>query len=475
MATQSQASTRPMPASPKVMPPKVIPNVGGLPLIGNTLEMARDPAAFFVRCYRDFGPVYRVNVFGQKRIVIAGPEAGKFMNSKAARLGLRSKEFWQGLVDHHGASKTLTGIDGEDHQKMRAIMREGFSRGAMAGRYHELTDIIDIALERDWADGEVPVVEAFQYMIVHLLGEVMTGNAPLEYVRDIRVNILYILNVLVTKQRPGFMIHMPEFKRASARVDELGLQMVDEFFAHAEAGTLPKNLLGDVMRGHLNDPELIQKRDLKLLLTGPYVAGLDTVANSLAAAVYGILKTPGVLEKVQAEADALFAKDTVTERDVLGLNYIQNCLKEAMRLWPIAVAQMRTTNHDLEFEGFVIPKDETIFIGTSVPHFMEEYFPDPMKFDPDRYDRREHLQPGAYAPFGRGTHSCLGQSLAEVLMGICAARLFHRLDISLESPDYVLKTKTAPTPGPAMSFKIRVDGQRNPAKSLTAEDLGEAA
>ena len=98
-----------------------------------------------------------------------------------------------------------------------------------------------------------------------------------------------------------------------------------------------------------------------------------------------------------------------------------------------------------------------------------------MKFDPDRYDRREHLQPGAYAPFGRGTHSCLGQSLAEVLMGICAARLFHRLDISLESPDYVLKTKTAPTPGPAMSFKIKVDGQRNPAKSLTAEDLGEAA
>ncbi|QJB68758.1 cytochrome P450 [Parasphingorhabdus halotolerans] len=455
--------------------PKPIPTVSGLPLVGNTLEMAKDPAAFFVRCYRDYGPVYRVNVFGQKSYVIAGPEAGKFMNTKAARNGLRSKEFWQGLVDHHGASKTLTGVDGEDHQKMRAIMRDGFSRNAMFGRYHELTDIIDISLARDWNEEAVPVVEAFQYMIVHLLGEVMTGNAPLEYVRDIRVNILYILNVLVTKQRPGFMIHMPEFKRASKRVDELGQSMVDEFFAHAEAGTLPKNLLGDVMRGHLDDPELIQKRDLKLVLTGPYVAGLDTVANTLAAAVYGILKTPGVLEKVQAEADELFARDVVTERDVLGLDYIQSCLKEAMRLWPIAVAQMRTTNHDLEFEGYVVPKDETIFIGTSVPHFMEEFFPDPMKFDPDRVDRREHLKPGAYAPFGRGTHSCLGQSLAEVMMGICIARLFHRMNISLTSPDYVLKTKTAPTPGPAMSFKIKVDGERNPAKSLDAEILGEAA
>ena len=356
MATQAKVAAEPLP----------IPTVKGIPFAGNTFEMAKDPAAFFVRCYRDYGPVYRVNVFGQKRIVIAGPEAGKFMNTKSARLGLRSKEFWQDFVDHHGASKTLTGVDGEDHQKMRAIMRDGFSRGAMAGRYHELTDIIDISIKRDWSDGPVPVVEAFQYMIVHILGEVMTGMAPLEYVRDIRVNILYILNVLVTKQRPGIMMKMPEFKKARARVDELGEKMVNEFFAHAEAGTLPKNLLGDVMRGYLNDPELIQKRDLKLLLTGPYVAGLDTVANTLAAAVYGILKTPGVAAKVQTEADALFSKDVVTERDVLGLDYIQNCLKEAMRLWPIAVAQMRTTNHDMEFEGFVIPKDETIFIGTSV-------------------------------------------------------------------------------------------------------------
>jgi len=465
MATEPQVDTEPKP----------IPRVGGLPVVGNTMEMAKDPAAFFVRCYREYGPVFKVNVFGQKSFVIAGPEAGKFMNSKAARVGLRSKEFWQGLVDHHGASKTLTGVDGEEHQQMRAIMRDGFSRGAMAGRYHEAADIVDQSVVRDWSDGSVPVVEAFQFMIVHLLGEMMTGNAPLKYVRDIRVNILYILNVLVTKQRPGFMMHMPEFKKASKRVDELGEQMVDEFFTHAEAGTLPKNLLGDVMRGHLNDPELIQKRDLKLLLTGPYVAGLDTVANTLAAAVYAILKTPGVLEKVQAEADGLFKKDTVTEKDVLGLNYIQNCLKEAMRLWPIAVAQMRVTNHDMEFEGYVIPKDEKIFIGTSVPHFMDEFFPDAMKFDPDRYDRREHLKPGAYAPFGRGTHSCLGQSLAEVMMGICIARLFHRINISLESPDYVLKTKTAPTPGPAMSFNIKVDGERMPAKSLNAEVIGEAA
>ena len=146
-----------------------------------------------------------------------------------------------------------------------------------------------------------------------------------------------------------------------------------------------------------------------------------------------------------------------------------------MRIWPIAVAQMRTTNHDLEFEGHIIPKDELIFIGTSVPHFMEEYFPDPYKFDPDRFneERREHMKPGVYAPFGRGPHSCLGQNLAEVLMGTLMARLFHRLELSLDPPDYVLKTKTAPTPGPAMSFAVKVVGERHPAKKLIPEVLEE--
>ena len=105
--------------------------------------------------------------------------------------------------------------------------------------------------------------------------------------------------------------------------------MIEEFKAHAEKGTLPKNLLGDVVQAHYDYPDFIQEKDLILMLTGPYVAGLDTVANTIAACTYAILKTPACLEKVQAEADALYAKDTVTEADIRGLDYIQGCLKEA--------------------------------------------------------------------------------------------------------------------------------------------------
>ena len=441
-----------------------IPLVKGQPIVGNALEMAKDPARFFVKCYRAYGPVFRIKLFSRSYAVIAGTEAANFLNTREGRESLRSKEFWQGLVEEYGATRTLTGEDGEMHAQLRMIMRRGFSREAIAGRYGELVTITDRSIARDWKVGSsVPVVTAFQYMVVEQLGDLLTGQAPLEYVTDIRTTIIYILNCLVTRQRPKFFLLNPKYKRAKARVEELGQSMIADFKARHERGDAPDNLIGDIMRAHFETPELMPANDLVLTLTGPDVAGLDTVANTISAMLYCVLKDKEVLRRVTAEADALFAKPELVESDVLKLPAINGAIQEAMRLYPIAVAQMRTANRDFDFQGYRIKANEMLFIGTSVPHFMEEYFPNPEKFDIDRYERprAEHLRPGAYSPFGRGPHACLGKGLAEVQMALTMARLFHRLDMELDPPDYVLKTKTAPTPGPSMKFAIKVKGLRN--------------
>jgi cytochrome P450 len=202
--------------------------------------------------------------------------------------------------------------------------------------------------------------------------------------------------------------------------------------------------------------------DLTLNLIGPYVAGLDTVANTTAAFVYAVLKHPDVLARVQAEADTVFARGPIDEDALRQMPAVRGALMETMRLYPIAVVQMRTATRDFSFAGHPIAAGEMLYIATSVPHFMHEYYPDPDTFDIDRYSkpRGEHLQPGAYSPYGRGPHTCLGKSLADVQMAISMARLFHRLDLSIDPPDYTLVTKTAPTPGPSMRFKVKVNGYR---------------
>ena len=246
---------------------------------------------------------------------------------------------------------------------------------------------------------------------------------------------------------------------------ELGYTMIKEAKArYATTRAEDRNLVDDIMAAHLEAPEKMPESDLVLSLTGPYIAGLDTVANTTSTVVYCVLKHPDVKARVLREVDELFAAGDVDEERLLkNLPALNGAIMEAMRLYPIAVAQMRTANKDFVFEGHQIHEGEMIYVGTSVPHFMEEYWPNATAFDIDRFQkpRAEHLQPGVYSPFGRGPHTCLGKSLAEVQMALSMARVFHKLDLELESTDYVLKTKTAPTPGPAMDFKVRVRGYRH--------------
>lgn len=442
------------------------PRVPGLPLLGNVLGMARDPARFFLDCYRKYGPVCRLSMLGERYVLISGVEAATFLGTREGRECLRSKEFWEGLVNEYGATRILTGSDGEAHKQLRDIMRHGYSKESIKGRYDELVKITDGAFKRDWPIGtEVPVLQAMQYLVVDQLGTILTGAAPLEYVKDIRITILHILNVLVTRQRPRILLKRPIYRKSKARVFELGEKMIAQ--ARARYGKVPedqRNLIDDIYAAHVETPEVMPASDLIVSLTGPYVAGLDTVANTISAVVYSVLKHPEVKARVLAEVDALFAKGPINEETFMKeLPQLNGAIMETMRLYPIAVAQMRTATRDFVFEGHQIHEGEMIYIGTSVPHFMGEYWPEPEKFDIDRYakPRAEHMQPGVYSPYGRGPHTCLGKSLAEVQMAISMARIFHKLDMELESPDYVLKTKTAPTPGPANDFKVRVKGLRH--------------
>src|SRR3546814_2175554 len=74
--------------------------------------------------------------------------------------------------------------------------------------------------------------------------------------------------------------------------------------------------------------------DLIVSLTGPYVAGLDTVANTTAAITYTVLKHPEVLKRVHEEVDALFASGTIDEEDLLKrIPSLQGAIMETMRLY----------------------------------------------------------------------------------------------------------------------------------------------
>lgn len=446
-------------------PAKVPPHIKEWPLLGSLPGMLKDPMQHFLQNYRKYGPVYEMTIMGRKYKVLCGKDAASFMSSREGREALTSKDFWDGLHQEWGATNSLPYLDGKAHDDLRQILRHGYSRESIKGRYNDLAAITDEAIDREWKPGtSVPVLESFQFMIADQLGIMITGSAPREYVADIRMTILYILNCLITKQRPKFMMLSPRYKKAKQRVLELGQKMKEDWQNRTEEPE-NKTLVDHIMEASRDQPNVIPESNLLLQLTAPYVAGLDTVANTLAASVYAILKHPEVKRRVTEEVDAYFDSDEpIVEKGFLKKFPITNAaILETMRMYPIAVALGRSAAEDFEIAGYQINKGDLLYMANPTSHYQEEYFPDPYKFDLDRHlaPRHEFKQPGVFSPFGRGPHTCLGKTLAEIQLVITIARLFYNLDMELPSPNYELKTKTAPTPGPSMSFNIKVKGRRH--------------
>jgi cytochrome P450 len=454
------------------------PVVGGLGGLGNAVALMRDPAAFFVDAYRRHGPVFRMRALGRGGIVLAGPEAAIFLNSRVGRDSLTSRPFWQGMVEEFGATEVVNGAEGERHHRLRGLMRDGFSRQAMRGRYADLVAGTDAALDRRCTvGGWTSVLELAQQIAAEQIGRLMIGSAPVAHVEDIRVAMLVVLNVLVARVRPRSQLRSRRYLEARRGVDALIDDIVRDFRARETGGCPLDSATAAVLRANRDTPELMPDSNVTLTLLGPFIAGIDSMANSLAACIYGILKHPEALRRVRDEADALFADDGIDEGGIRQAPAINGAMLEGMRLWPNAVAQVRTTTRDFAFAGYRIPAGERVYFGTTVPHYMAEFFPEPYRFDVDRYarPRAEHLQKGAYSPFGRGPHSCLGQGMAEGLMALGIARIFHRYDLALPSPDYVLKMRATPSPGPAPSFVASVRGERHPARRVTERMAAEAA
>ena len=436
-----------------------VPIARGLPLVGNALSMARDIRDFLTAQYLALGPVFRVRMLHRRFTVLAGVEANRFMIRDGIR-HLRTFEFWAGFNARFGAGRSLVSSDGPEHAALRRMMRRGYSRQYATDRVAALVDVA----RREIADWplETPhaVREALQRIATDQVGTLVGGVSPLPYFDD----VVYFFRALVGNQViPNPAIWSRRFRRAAKRVHELYLKVMAEHTGdkrrrNAEDG----DLIDDFLDVHESDPQFLPEADLKIAALGPFVAALDTVPSTCSFMLYALLKHPQVLAQVQSEADGLFADGGPMLEGLRELDATHRTAMETMRMYPVAPLLFRTVTNTFELGGYRIPAGEDVIIATTVPHYLPEYFPEPERFDIDRYtpERAEHRRPEVYAPFGLGAHRCLGNGFAEVQIAVTMATLLHEVELALAPADYTLKTTQVPLPSPDKSFKVRVVRRR---------------
>lgn len=157
----------------------------GLPLIGSTFAVARDPRAFFVQEYLRSGPVFRVRTVGRDFVAIAGQDAYLFV-SRAERMHLHTSDMWDPLCGEFGASRFVLNMNGKDHVRMRRETREGVSRQLIESQIPKAVEVI----RRHVAEMPLNTPLAGLPPILSLAGEttsaIVAGASTGDYVADVR-------------------------------------------------------------------------------------------------------------------------------------------------------------------------------------------------------------------------------------------------------------------------------------------------
>jgi cytochrome P450 len=203
-------------------------------------------------------------------------------------------------------------------------------------------------------------------------------------------------------------------------------RIVDRAAAHAgERDDLVARLLEaeDPQTGGRLDRREILEQALVFLL-----AGYDTTSTALAFTLHELGTRPDLQDEVRAEVAEVVGDRQPTPEDAAALDLTRRCLLEGMRLHPPAYITGRSATVDTTIAGFRIPAGTVTLAVFGELHRNERLWPDPDRFDPDRFlpevaADRDHY---AYLPFGGGPRSCIGEHFAMLEATLALAVLLRR-------------------------------------------------
>uniref|UniRef100_A0A182YDR9 Uncharacterized protein n=1 Tax=Anopheles stephensi TaxID=30069 RepID=A0A182YDR9_ANOST len=145
--------------------------------------------------------------------------------------------------------------------------------------------------------------------------------------------------------------------------------------------------------------------------------GHDTTTAGISWVLFLLALHPDVQERVCEEIESIFPPGDnrpATMQDLNELKLLERCIKEALRLYPSVSFFGRTLSEDIQLGGYHVPAQTIVGIHAYHVHRDERYYPDPEKFDPDRFlpENTENRHPYAYIPFSAGPRNCIGQKFA---------------------------------------------------------------
>ncbi len=370
-----------------------------------------DPITLFQQLAREYGDVVHHQLGREHILFLSNPELIREVlvnqndNFEKERTVRRSELLLgKGMITAEGAA----------HRRQRQAAAPAFHRQHIGAYAEAMVQNARRARDR-WEDGAVMDVSLHMMeMGLAIVAQTLFGTVLGEEARQLAAAINTIMgmyNYMIVMPAAEVLVNLPlpkvgTFKRARGDLYATVYRMIE-----ARRQGSGENLLAMLLEAFPDPQDTPYLRDQVITI---FLAGYETIANALSWTWYLLSQNPQAEEKFHAEIDLVLDGRLPSVDDLPRLRYTEMILAESMRLYPPAWAMGRRALHDFALGPYWLPARTTVLMSQYVMHRDPRYYPDPLRFDPERFTpEAKAMRPKlAYSPFGAGPRQCIGESFA---------------------------------------------------------------
>lgn len=368
----------------------------------------------------DLGDVFQLPLPGFNAVMLVGPEANRLLLVEE-----RESFLWRAEQDpvtrllRHGVLVE----DGAAHDTLRHELNPALHRKMIEGYVEAMWRCTD-QVANHWRDtSHVDMLVEMRQIALLILTETLFREDFIPQIKPLWQTILRTLQYI----SPGLWllwrgVPRPGYRRALQQMDTYLYQLIAA--RRASLGEA-SDLLGSLIVSGMSDA-LIRDQLLTML-----IAGHDTSTALLAWVIHLLATHDEIQQTLHAEIDSVLDARVPTLAAINQLSYLDRVIKESLRLYPPIHLGSRIAATEVEFQGYTFPPGTRVLYSIYLSHRHKAYWPNPQRFDPDRFTSENSRRRPAYVylPFGGGPRNCIGAAFAQVEAKIVLARILQTFEL----------------------------------------------
>ncbi|XP_010533078.1 PREDICTED: beta-amyrin 28-oxidase-like [Tarenaya hassleriana] len=435
--------------------PNLPPGNIGFPFLGETLSFLSSgrPEKFVSDRVRRFSSaVFKTHIVGSPAAVVSGSLGNKFLFTNEDKLVV---SWWPDSVNKIFPSSMKTSSI-EEAKNLRNLLPQFLKPEALQSYVGVMDEIARRHFDEEWANKD--------RVLVHLLTKRFTFRLACRLFLNIedqdKVEKLGEPFNLIGSGIFSVPIDFPgtPYNRAIKAAKLVRKELIEIIRSQMRIDpTVGKASSNQDFLSHMLSLSDAKEEDVADKILGLLIAGHDTASTVCTFIVKYLAELPHVYELVlheQMEIEKEKGRGELLKwEDIKKMKYSWNVACEVMRLTPPVPGAFRQAIHPFSFDGFFIPKGWKLYWSANATHRNPEYFPEPERFEPRRFEGNGPA-PYTYIPFGGGPRMCPGKEYARLEILVFIHNLVKRFRWEKVFPHE--NTVFNPFPFPSNGLPIRI-------------------